>query len=69
MKQTLLFEQSGTCGTRVCYSSQRFLNRTVDNVVRNRNITEAVAEPTSDRKPDLVYCRESSLLADVRYAQ
>ena len=37
----------------------------VDNVGRNRNITEAVAEPTSDPKPDLVSCSESSLLADV----
>ena len=65
MGHCCLIEQSVTCGTAVRYSSPRLLNRDVENVVRNRNITEAVAERTSDRKPDLVSCSESSLLADV----
>ena len=65
MGHCCFIEQSGTCGTAVRYSSPRLLNRDVDNVVRNRNITGAVAEPTSDRRPDLVSCSESSLLADV----
>ena len=65
MGHCCLIEQSGTCGTAVRYSSPRLLNRDAGNVVRNRNITEAVAEPTSDRKLDLVSCSESSLLADV----
>ena len=65
MGHCCLIEQSVTCGTAVHYSSPRLLNRDVENVVRNRNITEALAEPTSDRKPDLVSCSESSLLAYV----
>ena len=65
MGHCCLIEQSVTCGTSVHYSSPRLLNRDVENVVRNRNITEDVAEPTSDRKPDLVPCSESSLMADV----
>ena len=47
------------------YSNPRLWNRDVDNVGRNRNITEAVAEQTSDPMSDIVSCSESSLLADV----
>ena len=48
MGHCCLIEQSVTCGTDVRYSSPRLLNRDVESVVRNRNITEALAEPTSD---------------------